>query len=232
MYLDGNWTFESFKEYCIKVQNAMNTLFGEDESYYCLSGYGSYYWKGMVNAAGIKVLDTTQLKVNISGNVETAAANILKEIYAAGAMDTSFQVDEAVATWNAGHALINTGDYWFYNSPLRWSKTLWGSEDETRYGYVPYPTTSECEHPFVGMTTEACTVMAAGRDWAYRGFGEDCTAENIYRAFLDYYNTARAYYHGNEDYSKISELTTTASSKFSSEASVKAFIKFFKYKCV
>ena len=89
----------------------------------------------MVNAAGIKVLDTTQLKVNISGNVETAAANILREIYAAGAMDTSFQVDEAVATWNAGHALINTGDYWFYNSPLRWSKTLWGSEDETRYGY-------------------------------------------------------------------------------------------------
>ena len=226
MYLDGEWHFDEFKEYCIKVQTAMNTLYA-DETYYCISGYGSYYWIGLVNASGVRILDTTQLKVSITGNVEATAAQTLQDIYAAGAIDPSFQVDANVATWNAGHSLFNSGDLWFVNAANRWNKTLWGSEEETRYGFVPFPSINGTDpsQTFIGTTTEACIVMAAGRDWAYKGFGEECTAENIYRAFLDYYNTAKKYYTSSEDYDKVQSVTNKASSTFGSEASVKAYVK-------
>ena len=228
MYLDGEWNYDTFKEYCIKVQTVLNTNFTtETDAYYCLSGYGSYYWLGMVNAAGIKILDTTQLKVSITGDIETAAAQTLQDIYAQGAMDNAFQVDQNVATWNAGHALFNTGDFWFVNAANRWNKTLWTDEEHTKYGYVPFPCapSTETVHTYVGSTAEACIVMPSGREWAYKGFGDECTAENIYRAYLDYLNTAKKYYTSSEDYNYVQQLTDTATSKFSSEASVKAYLK-------
>ena len=222
MFLDGEWDFDAFKEYCIKVQNVFKSLSAQ---YYCLSGYGSYYWLGLVNASGVKILDTTQLSANISGPIETAAAQILKEIYAAGAMDPSFQVDANVATWNAGHALFCTGDLWFINSDNRWKENLWGTD--TRYGYVPFPhmtgTDSECT--FVGTTTGSAACFASSRDWSYRGFGKDCTFENIFRAYMDFLYTAKELYRSSDNYSLVSDVTNTATSKFGSEASVNAYLK-------
>jgi len=226
MYLDGDWNYTTFEKYCIKVQTALNSLFGESgDSYYCLSGYGSYYWIGLTNAGGIRVLDSVQLKTNITGVIETAAAQTMQNIYKAGCMDKSFQVDSSVASWNAGHALFNSGDWWFVNTPNRWSKTLWG--EDTRYGYVPYPGSPDNDpnETFAGCTAEACIVMPTGRDWAYKGFGEDCCAENIYAAYVDYINTANAYYHNSEDYDYVSQLENAAKNKFSTEASVKAYLK-------
>ena len=226
LFLDGKWDFNVFKEYCIKVQTALNTLY-TSEKYYCLSGYGSYYWLGLVNASGVKILDTTQLKVSITGAVETAAAQTLQEIFAAGAMDPSFQVDQNVATWNAGHSLFNSGDYWFYNTSNRWNSTLWGTEEETRYGYVPFPHMAgiDPECTYVGTTAGPAALMPTGREWAYKGFGEDCTTENIYRVYMDYLNTSRKYYTSSEDYDRVTAITNAANSKFGSEASVKAYLK-------
>ena len=226
MYLDNEWTYDTFKEYCIKVQTVLNTYFStETEPYWCLSGFGSYYWLAMVNAAGIKILDTTQLKVNIAGDTEAAAAKTLQDIYANGAMDNAFQVDGAVATWNAGHALFNSGDFWFVNASDRWAKNQWTDEEHTKYGYVPYPTSPTSDRVYVGTTAEACIVMPTGREWAYKGYGEECTTENIYRAYLDYLTTAKKYYTSSEDYDYVNQLTATATSKFSSEAAVKAYLR-------
>ena len=223
MYLDGEWTYSKFKEYCLKVQNAMNTMF-TDETYYAVSGTGSYYWRGMVNAAGVNILDSIQLKCNITGVVETQAAQILQEIYAAGAMDSSFQVD-SVSTWNAGHSFFNIADLWFVNSSNRWPKNLWTSEEETKYGYVPFPTSDTSDKTYIGITGDGFFVMSTGREWAYKGFGDECCAENIYRAFVDYYATGRDYYYASEDYSAVEAARLLASSKFDSEASVKAFVQ-------
>ena len=227
MYLDGEWNYDTFKEYCLKAQTALNTIYSEAESkYYCLSGYGSLYWLGMVNAGGVRILDTTQLKVSITGTTETTVAQTLQEIFAAGAMDPSFQVDGGVATWNAGHSLFNTGDFWFIGATeTRWPMDLWGQD--TRYGYVPFPgdPTKDSSITYVGTTTEACIVMAAGRDWAYKGFGDECTGENIYRALLDYYNTAKKYYTTSEDYDHAVEITNVANSKFGSQAAVQAYLR-------
>lgn len=222
-YLDGEWTYSYFKEYCLKVQTAMETYYS-GENYYALSGVGSKYWLGMVNSAGVKILDSVQLKANITGKYETLAGEVLRDIYAAGGMDPAFQVDGSVATWNVGHALFNTGSFYFYNYPGRWEKELWG-EGETLYGYVPFPTGDDCEKTYIGTTGDGFFQLAAGRDWAYKGYGEECTTENIYRAFLDYQNTAKNLYRSSEDYDYESYITTIASNKFGSEASIKAYVR-------
>ena len=224
MYLDGNWNYDTFKEFVIKAQNALNTINQSTENYYVLSGYGAYYWLGLVNAAGVKILDTTQLKANITGEIEATAAQVLQEIYALGAMDPAFQIDGSVATWNAGHSLFNTGNFWFLNASDRWSKTLWGEGDKTMYGYVPFPTSPNSDKTYIGTTADGFLVMASGREWAYKGFGEECTSENIYRAFMDYHILGRQYYLQSENYNKIEDLTATAASRFGSEASVKAYV--------
>ena len=196
MFLDGNWDYNVFKEYCIQVQTALDTYFSRDEEkYYCLTGYGVYYWQGMVNAGGVRVLDTTQLKASVVGDVEAAAAKTMQEIYESGAMDPAFQVDQGVASWNNQHALFNAAAFWFVNAANRWSIDLWGKET-TKYGYVPFPKLPglDVAGNYVGVTTDACLVMAAGRDWAYKGFGDECVPENIYRAYMDYLNLSKQYY--------------------------------------
>ena len=226
MYLDGNWNYDTFVEFCVKAQTALDTLYSATgENYYVLSGYGCYYWQGLVNAAGEKILDTTQLRTNITGDIEAAAAKALQDVYASGAMDPSFQVDQSVATWNAGHALFNTGSNWFVNASNRWSKVLWGDEEKTMYGYVPFPTSPTSDKTYIGTVADGFMVMAAGRDWAYKGFGDECIAENIYRAYIDYHILSKQYYITSESYSYIEDLTATASSKFGSEASVQAYVR-------
>ena len=227
MFLDGNWDYNVFKEYCIQVQTALDTYFSRDEEkYYCLTGYGVYYWQGMVNAGGVRVLDTTQLKASVVGDVEAAAAKTMQEIYESGAMDPAFQVDQGVASWNNQHALFNAAAFWFVNAANRWSIDLWGKET-TKYGYVPFPKLPglDVAGNYVGVTTDACLVMAAGRDWAYKGFGDECVPENIYRAYMDYLNLSKQYYTTSEDYNRVEDLTAFATGKFGSEASVKAYLQ-------
>jgi len=225
MYLDGNWTYTDFYNYCVQAQTALNSLYGESgETYYAVSGYGCYYWRGMVNAAGVKVLDNTQLKVSITGTTEAAAGQTLHDIYAAGAMDPAFQGD-SVSTWAAGHSLFCTAQFWFVNNSGRWTKTLWGTEDETRYGFVPFPTSDDSDTNYVATAGDGFFVMPTGRDWAYKGFGDECTAENIYAAFVDYYATGKQYYQNSEDYSYVTEQTSKGASLFGSEASVKAYVQ-------
>ena len=137
-------------------------------------------------------------------------------------MDTAFQADH-VATWDAGHALFNTGDFWFVNAANRWASNLWG-EGETRYGYVPFPCASSTptSHTYIGTTiSEEPFVMPKGREWAYNGFGNECTTENIYLVFADYYATIKE----NNALNYVDQLYFDALSKFSSEASIKAYIK-------
>ena len=227
LFLEGKWDYNDFYEYCVKVQTALDTNFStEGEKYYCLSGYGVYYWQGMVNAAGVRVLDTTQLKASVTGDVEAAAAKTMQDIYTADCMDPAFQVDQGVTSWNNQHALFNAASFWFVNAANRWSADLWG-EGETRYGYVPFPKLPGMtgEGNYVGVTTDACLAMAAGREWAYKGFGDECTSENIYRAYMDYLNSSKNYYINSEDYNRVDDLTAFATGKFGSEASVQAYLR-------
>lgn len=231
LYNEGKWSYTDFKNYAEKVQTAMNTKYGinsetNNPNYYAVAGNALYYWIGMSNAAGKPVLDVSRLKANLKEDAQIAAADTLKYLFEKKIMDPAKQVDQGVKTWNEGKALFNTGDAWFVNTGNRWANDLWG-EGETKYGYVPFPAPDgyDPEKTYIGLVGEACQVMVASRDSYYDGFGDECTAENIYRAYADYYTTAKKAYEGSEEYDLKDEIETYAQSRYASSESVKAYTK-------
>ena len=210
MFMDDEWSFDSFYAWCKKVQNVLDSKFSTEETkYYTLSGYSSYYWQGMVNACGITVADTAAYKVNILGDIETEVANLAN------------QVDGSVQTWNLGHAVINTGEFWFVNAATRWPSELWGEGEATRYGFAPYPSKTGIKEDYkLGVFGGQTWVMPVGK--SYAGYGDECTPENIYHALMDYLQRTERAYKSSDSYDEELAQTTINSKAFSSEVSVKA----------
>ena len=229
MFLDGERSFSNFVAYCKACQDALNSIYGNDSSYHVLSGWPTYYLVGMIDRNGEGVADVGKKQVHILTDDATDAANALKEICDYGAFDTAFSVDGSVVSWTNGLSLFNTGDLWFIGANQgRWDSDMWGEGEATRYGYVPFPAPDGFEkndNVYVGLVAEACWVMAAGRESYYKGYGEDCTAENIYYAIVTYWQRAKNLYVNSDGYDTELALTNTASAKFGSQASVEAFVK-------
>ena len=183
----------------------------------------------MVDRNGEGVADVAKKQVHILNEDATNAADALKEIFAYGAFDSQFSVDQGVKSWTNGKSLFNTGDLWFIGANQgRWDSDMWGEGEGTRYGYVPFPAPDGMEgidNIYTGVTSEACWVMASARESFYKGYGEECTAENIYYAIVTYWQRAKENYQSSDSYDKELALTTTASSKFGSQASIEAFVK-------
>ena len=229
IFNDGQWTYTEFAEYVAQVQTALNTLYPE-EGYYAVSGWPTYYWVGMVNRAGEAVADVSALKVNLTTEAATKAAETLKSIFEGGAMDSGFSVDQGVTSWNSGKALFNTGDLWFIGAITH---TRW--PEDVNFGYVPFPAPDGnaangkpyAEQYYVGTTAEACWVMAAGRDYA--GYGEECTAENVYYAIMEYWRRAKDNYEKSDTYKEEGQMVATAEAKFgASQESMKAFMAMYQ----
>lgn len=230
LFNDGKWSYSEFEAYCTKAQTVLNSLYPADteetagDKHYVLSGSPSYYWVGMLDRNGKGATDLSNYKVDLSSTDSTNAADTMKRIYAGGAMDPDYGVDQGVETWNAGKALFDTGDLWFVNAANRWNSTLWG-EGTTAYGYVPFPAPDgyDTTRTFVGSTSEACLVMAAGREKVYDTYGIE--TENVYQAFMEYWVRAKENYQGASDYDADTQIMQTAETKFgASEESMKAYI--------
>ena len=228
MFLDGEWNYTNFVTYCKKCQDALNSKFGADAGYYCLSGWPTYYFVGMVDRNGEGVADVAKKQVHIMNEDCTNAVNALKEIFAYNAFDSKFSVDQGVKSWTNGNSMFNTGDLWFIGAVQgRWDSDMWGEGEATRYGYVPFPAPDGMEGTdsvYTGITSEACWVMAAGRDNFYRGYGDECTTENIYYAMAQYWLRSRQIYRSSDGYDQELAFTNMASAKFGTQASVDAFV--------
>ena len=229
MFLDDEWNFTNFIAYCKRCQDALNSVYGSEAGYYVLSGWPSFYFVGMVDRNGEGVADVAKKQVHIVNDDATAAANALREICEYGAFDESFNVDANVTSWSNGMSLFNTGELWFIGSNQgRWDSNMWGEGEATRYGYVPFPAPDgyeNTENIYIGLVTEACWVMAAGRESYYKGYGEDCTSENIYYAITEYWQRSKRIYKTADTYDEELALTNKASSKFGSQAAIDAFVK-------
>ena len=227
-FLDEEWSYTYFVNYCKKVQDAINSIKGPESGYYCLSGWPTYYFVGMVDRNGEGVADVAAKQVHIMNDDATAAANAIREIFEYGAFDSKFSVDQGVVSWTNGMSMFNTGDLWFIGANQgRWDSNMWGEGEATRYGFVPFPAPDGMENNdnvYTGVTSEACWVMASGREWAYNGYGDECTAENIYYAIVSYWQRAKQNYTSSDSYDKELALTNTASAKFGSQASIDAFV--------
>ena len=222
MFLDDNWSFDSFYNWCVKVQNVLDSNFSTEETkFYTLSGTSVYYWVGMVNASGVTIADTTGYKVNVTNDIEVEAANLVKRLWSEGIEDPFNQVDGNVQSWNKGNALLNTGEFWFVNAATRWPSDLWGEGEATRYGYVPYPSK-------LGTKADYKLAVFGGQTWimpvgkSYAGYGDECTPENIYHALMDYLQRTERAYKGSESYDEELAQKIINGKAFASDDSISA----------
>lgn len=229
IFLDGNWTHSEFEKYCEKVQQVMAKAFGEagtagstNQEYWAVSGWATYWWAGLASNDGEALADVTSMTINVDTPHKQKAAEIVKNLYSKKIAATPQSVDQNVTQWNEGKALFNTGDLWFVKADNRWSKTLW--QDDTRYGYVPWPRADEIEFEDlqVALGNTATWVMPIGRD--YLPYGEECNAENIYWAIAELYKRADKLHKESAGYDAVTELNNKAAKFADSEASQEAFI--------
>ena len=229
IFLDGNWTFEKFEDYCQEVQDTMAQAFGvkgtagdANQEYFAVSGWDSYWWVGLSSNDGEPLADVNNITININTPHKVQAAEVVKNLYTKKVAGTPQGVDQNVIQWNEGKALFNTGDLWFVKADNRWSSTLWG--EDTRYGYVPWPRANDVKFDEIQVAlggTETW-VMPIGRD--YSQYGEECTAENIYWAIAELFRRTDEYYKSSKDYDENIEMKNLATHYADSEASQAAFI--------
>lgn len=221
LFNEGEWTYSKFKEYAITAQERLNNK--SDGEYWAVAGNSPYYWVGMSNAGGVKLADVTNLKMDIKNLIAISAADTLKSIKAAGAMDPNKQIDANVHSWMTGRALFSSGDLWFVNASNRWPDDLWGEGDMTRYGYVPFPRPdgTELKDQRIGLSGGTAMVMPIGRN--YSGYGEDCTPENVYRAIVDIFIKTKEFQLSDPDYSETNQIRLISERYTESEDSIEAF---------
>lgn len=133
----GEWTYSKFVDYVKDVQNKLPSVLPNDVQGYAIAGEPVYLWSGMVNAAGVKIMDVDSLILNIENPVAYEAINALRQIGEAGAVDPKGGYDATNESFRAGNALFSHGGLWFINADNRW-KDVWG-KDSTEFGFVPYP---------------------------------------------------------------------------------------------
>lgn len=229
MFLDGNWTHSNFLKYCEEVQNTFKSLFGdkgtpgnENQEYYAVSGYDSFWWVGLATNDGEPLIDVKTSEVNIATPHKESAANIVKELYNKGYASPNQAIDAQVKEWSEGKALFNTGDLWFVNEETRWLSDMWG--EDTRYGYVPWPRADDMKFEDIQISLagdDRLIIMPIGRN--YEGYGEDCTSENIYKVLVELYYKLKEVEKTYEEASSLiypEEYYKNAES----EASLKAFV--------
>lgn len=224
LFLEGEWTYTKFKDYAIAAQAKLNEKNTDTEKFYAVAGNSPYYWVGMANAGGVRLADVVKMEMDIKNPIALAAADTLKAIYTANAMDPAKQVDAGVVSWMNGRALFSSGDLWFVNTSNRWPEDLWGEGDKTKYGYVPFPRPdgTELSAQKVGLGGTATFVMPIGRD--YSGYGPECTPENIYRALAETFLKTEEFLLSDPSYNETAFRRAFAEKYAESEDSIQAFI--------
>lgn len=225
MFLDGKWTYSNFVEYCKKVQTAMAELpkpATEDANYYAISGWNTYWFVGLAGVDGQPLADLVNFKIDLDSAHKQQAIETVKKLNDSGVVDPKQNVDGAVVSWTEGRSLFNTGDLWFVNASDRWKEGMWG--EDTQYCYVPWPMADDMtlEDYQISLGGTAGWVMPVGRD--YSGYGEECTAENIYYAIVTMMQKTKEFYESSEGYDKELALRNTAAKYCASSASQEAYI--------
>jgi hypothetical protein len=183
----------------------------------------------MTNAAGQVIANTESSKISITSSKSIAATTLIWNLVEAGAVNTNItwaeSNDVANSFWrnDGGGTLMTSGYLWFVRNSGRWTETMWG-EENTKYGYVPWPMpdTYTLADYKIALGGTAGDVMPIGRD--YSGYGDDCTAENIYWAYVLMMQKTKEYYYGSDSYDRDTALQTVAAKYAHSEASQAAYI--------
>ena len=174
MYSENRWTYDDFMNWCSTAYSAMSV----DEGMTVLAGQAVIWWIGMANAAGVKLADVAQGKINVYEEVPQVVANLLSECYENGWWGTEAW-DAGATSFNNQTSIMQGAYWWFVGSGDRFTKTYWG--DNTQYGVVPYPypSTVTNETSNVSASSQAIYMLATQP----QGYPDGITYEDVYKAW-------------------------------------------------
>lgn len=127
MWLEGNWTWDTFKDLVAKLDEAL------PQDYYVMGG-SCYNWAyQMLGANGVHVVDTS-LKSGLATQAGIDTVSYLNNIY------KTYRWDANVSLNNATSEHMVTGKVAFHNGQSYWifQDNKWGKKD-FKIGFVPYP---------------------------------------------------------------------------------------------
>ena len=219
MFVDGEWNYTGFKDWCLAVQAQLNL----DNNEHAIGGHSYYWWFGMTNAAGIKVADTTSVSVNIDSQRSKDAANLIYQLVQADCVDTTQTWAENEGGFIAGTTVMTSGNMWFVKNSSRWSENMFG--EDTRYGYVPFPYPDDMakEDTRISQNGLAFLMYNAGREHAYP---DGVTLEGIYHAVNTLYIDTIKNQENNPSFDADTIIYNSLSSRLDNDASIEC-VKWF-----
>ena len=230
LFMEDKWHISEFVAWCKEAQTKLNGLStGEEDKYYVISGRLSYWLRDLSRTSNVPLADPITRKIQITDPKVVDLANMLKELFDAGCVDPANQVDGKVETWNAQHALLNTGSAYFVDYYNRWKADLWGEGDDTQYGFVPWPYGEDQTYETAKWATytqdcfvipKAITEKIANAD----ATSEDVTIENIFKVWYECFALSQKLMQEDPNYDKDASDRIVAQGKWDTEASVTAWL--------
>lgn len=219
LFNDGEWTWTKFDEYMRNVA----AILGKDKTVIAGKPAGLYY--GMVSAAGVQLIDPTNMRINFNHTYAVQAARLIRNLYLVENMWGTNDWDQNITSFKSGDSLFAVAEYWFVKDAGRFPENMWG-EGSTRFGYVPfpYPDTMDKTETRVSYQGGAIYQMSAGREHAYPA---GVTTEDIYRAFTDIFLITSELVLSDPEYDEEVLMRRAAEKKLDDPESINAIV-FFK----
>ena len=196
IYLEGNWTHSEFLRYCEQVQNAMEELHGakgkpgsEEQEYYALSGWPTYFWAGLATSSEEPLLDINNMKVNYTTERKIKSINLVKDLYEKSYLDPKFSLTGHSDSFNDKKALIECG--FLYDYLLNHSSTI--RFENSDFGFVLYPREDEIKFSDVKIPLWDSRYYIMINQNNYNNYGKECSSEYIYWAFSEYIKLTNQY---------------------------------------
>lgn len=230
LFMEDKWSLDEFVEWCHEAQTKLNGLStGEDDKYYVISGRLSYWLRDLTRTSNVPLANIVTMDMNLTHPTMVAIADMLHELYKDGCVDPANHVDGSVATWNAQHALLNTGSAYFVDYHDRWKADQWGAGDATLYGFVPWPYANGSDHLAAKWPTytQDCFVMPKAITQKIEGAqekSEDVTPENIFKIYVELFTRTQEIMLADPLYDKETTDRDIARAKWDTDASVDAWL--------
>lgn len=196
IYLEGNWTHSEFLRYCEQVQNAMEELHGakgkpgsEEQEYYALSGWPTYFWAGLATSSEEPLLDINNMEVNYTTERKIKSINLVKDLYEKSYLDPKFSLTGHSDSFNDKKALIECG--FLYDYLLSHSSTI--RFENSDFGFVLYPREDEIKFSDVKIPLWDSRYYIMINQNNYNNYGKECSSEYIYWAFSEYIKLTNQY---------------------------------------
>lgn len=218
LFNQGKWNWSEFKAYV----NEASAVLGEGET--VLSGKESGLFYGMVNAAGVSLVDPLNMSLNFDHPHAVGAAHLLREIVQVENMWGTSAFDQHNTSFMTGKSLMATAEYWFLKDSGRFPIDMWG-DGTTHYGYVPFPYPDNMTKADTRVSYQGGAIyqMSTGREWNHNS-GMDYG--DVYRAFTELMLETTAKMKADPEIDEDLNMRTAASFKLDDDASIQAITHF------